>query len=53
MTLEEAISVLESVKVKTDYLLINDNARAEALDMAISALETQDQNKTIRTADSD
>ena len=38
---QEAISVLESISAKTDYFLINDDARAEAIDMAISALEKQ------------
>ena len=42
MTNQEAISVLESINAKTDYFLINDDARAEAFDMAISALEAQD-----------
>ena len=41
MTNQEAISVLESIDAKTDYFLINDDARAEAIDMAISALEKQ------------
>ena len=42
MNNQEAISVLESIDAKTDYFLINDDARAEALDMAISALQAQD-----------
>ena len=41
MTNREAISVLESINAKTDYYLINDDARAEAIDIAISALEKQ------------
>jgi len=41
MTNQEAISVLESINAK-NYFLINDDARAEAFDMAISALEAQD-----------
>lgn len=51
MTNQEAISVLESINAKTDYLLINDDTRAEALDMAISALKTQDQNKRCNNRD--
>jgi uncharacterized C2H2 Zn-finger protein len=42
MTNQEAISVLESINAKTDYFLINDDARAEAIDMATSALQAQD-----------
>lgn len=42
MTNQEAISVLESINAKTDYILINDDARAEAIDIAISALQAQD-----------
>lgn len=42
MNNQEAISVLESINAKTDYFLINDNARAEAIDMAISAFQAQD-----------
>ena len=42
MNNQEAISVLESIDAKTDYFLINDDDRAEALDMAISALQAQD-----------
>ena len=42
MTNQEAISVLESINAKTDYYLINDDARAEAVDMAISALQEQE-----------
>ena len=42
MTNQEAISVLESINAKTDYFLINDDARAEAIDMAISALQAQE-----------
>lgn len=41
MTLEEAIGVLESINAKTDYLLITDDTRSEAMDMAISALQEQ------------
>ena len=43
MNNQEAISVLESIDAKTDYFLINDDARAEALDMAISALQAQEE----------
>lgn len=46
MTNQEAISVLESINAKTDYFLINDDARAEAIDMAISALQAQDLQST-------
>ena len=42
MNNQEAISVLESINAKTDYFLINDDARAEAIDMAISALQAQE-----------
>ena len=42
MNNQEAISVLESINAKTDYFLINDDARAEAINMAISALQAQD-----------
>lgn len=42
MTNHEAISVLESINAKTDYFLINDDARAEAIDIAISALQEKD-----------
>lgn len=42
MTKQEAISVLETIDAKTDYFLINDDARAEAIDMAIEALKAQD-----------
>ena len=41
----EAISVIESIRAKTDYCLISDEARSEALDMAISALEAQEQEE--------
>ena len=46
MTNHEAISVLESINAKTDYFLINDDARAEAIDIAISALQAQDLQPT-------
>lgn len=46
MTNQEAISVLESINAKTDYFLINDDARAVAIDMAISALQAQDLQST-------
>jgi len=46
MTNQEAISVLESINAKTDYFLINDDARAEAIDIAISALQAQDVPET-------
>lgn len=46
MTNQEAISVLESIDAKTDYFLINDDARAEAIDMAISALQAQNLQQT-------
>ena len=46
MTNQEAISVLESINAKTDYFLINDDARAEAIDMAIAALQTRDLQST-------
>ena len=39
---QKAISVLESIDAKTDYFLINDDARAEAIDIAISALQEKD-----------
>lgn len=42
MTNQEAISVLELINAKTDYFLINDDARAEAIDIAISALQEKD-----------
>ena len=42
MNNQEAILVLESINAKTDYFLINDDARAEAINMAISALQAQD-----------
>ena len=42
MTNQEAISVLESIDAKTDYFLINDDARSEAINMAISALQAQE-----------
>ena len=42
MLYHEAISVIESIRAKTDYCLISDEARSEALDMAISALDFRD-----------
>ena len=51
MTNQEAISVLESIDAKTDYFLINDDARAEAFDMAISALQAQELSKTQKGLD--
>jgi hypothetical protein len=51
MTNQEAISVLESIDAKTDYFLINDDARAEAIDMAISALQAQELSETQKPLD--
>lgn len=48
MTNQEAISVLELINAKTDYFLINDETRAEALDMAIFALQKQIPKKAVR-----
>ena len=48
MTNQEAISVLESINAKTDYYLINDDARAEAIDMAISALQEQELKQELK-----
>lgn len=47
---QEAISVLELINARTDYFLINDYARAKAIDMAISALQAQD-SKTRKICD--
>lgn len=41
MTNKEAIGILESISAKTDHFLISDDARSDAIDMAISALEAQ------------
>lgn len=46
MSNQEAISVLESINAKTDYFLINDDARAEAIDIAIVALQARDLQST-------
>lgn len=48
MTNQEAIGVLESISAKTDYFLIADDARSEALDMAISALQAQELNQEVK-----